>query len=60
MTTIDYRIGADGYVHFNQTEGKPIPSIRCLAILEDEGVTPNHHGAIYLQPNAYRIIINQS
>ena len=60
MITIDYCIEEDGYVFLDQADGRPIPSIRCLAILEDEGVTPGHYGEIHLEPDDYSISIHES
>ena len=60
MITIDYCIEEDGYVFFDQASGLPIPGIRCLAILENEGVQPGHYGEIHLEPDDYSITIQVS
>ena len=60
MITIDYCIEEDGYVFFDQADGRPIPSIRCLLILEDEAVQPGYYGEIHLEPDDYSISIHKS
>ena len=60
MTTIDFCIEEDGYIHLDQADGKPIPAIRCLLILEDEAVQPGYYGEIHLEPDDYSISIHES
>lgn len=59
MITIDFCIEEDGYVFLDQPDGLPIPSIRCLAILDEEGVSPGHYGEMYLSSDSYTIDIHE-
>ena len=58
MMTIDFCVEADGYVDISSPEDDPVDHVRVLAILEEEGVGPNHYGELYLEPDGYTINIH--